>query len=188
MKKLIRIFILLSALSLSANQSLANIWQIDKAKSNIEFFGTGAENNFTGKFDDIAGEIEFDPAKLDKSFAKIKINLQSAKTGNQTYDKTLLGEDWLNSKNNSFATYETKKISRIKGDDYNIEGFLTIKNIKIAHNFKANIKIDKDKAYLNAKTEIKRLNFNIGKASDSTGRSVSLNIPVKILLTTTLKK
>ena len=174
--------------SVSANLLFANEWQIDKNKSSIEFSGAHSGNNFIGKFDDISGEIKFDPNNLTRSFAKIKINLKSAKTGNQTYDKTLPQSDWFDVVKYPFALYETKKITRVKADNYKIEGFLTIKNIRAAHNFNAHIKITGDKAILTARTEIKRLDFNIGKTSDPDGSWVSLNIPLQIFLNADLKK
>ncbi len=181
-----KFFCCVTAFILLATPSFAKSWQIDQKNSAIEFSGTHIDDDFNGNFSEFGGKIEFDPKNLSKSFAKIKINLLSAKTNNKSHDKTLQQSDWLDSKKEKFATYETKKISKIQNNEYQIDGFLTIKNIKMTHNFKAVIKIDKNKAYLKAITEIKRLDFNIGKSSDASGDWISPIIYVKIKINATL--
>lgn len=160
--------------------AFAGNWKIDQAASKIEFSGNHGEKKFAGNFKKIDGEIKFDPNNLATSFAKIKIDLSFAQTGDPTYDKTLPQADWLDIKTNQFAYYETSKISKIKDNDYQIDGFLIIKGIKIPQNFKAIILINNDKANLKASTTINRLSFNIGKNSDAKGDWVSLKIPLKI--------
>ena len=163
-------YIAVILLSLTSN-SFATSWQIDQKASKIEFAGSYNKQNFTGRFENFAGEIEFDQNDLSKSFAKIKVDLKSVKTGDKTYDGTLPQDDWLNSNKDQFATFETTKISKIKDDKYKVEGFIVIRKVKVAHNFDATIKIE---------TKLKRLNFDIGKASDNSGSWVSLEIPLNI--------
>ena len=62
-------------LFLFTSNSFATNWEIDKKNSKIEFTGSYNKQNFTGRFENFAGEIEFDPNNLGKSFAKIKVDL-----------------------------------------------------------------------------------------------------------------
>lgn len=169
----------LSFLLFSTN-ILAKNWQIDEKNSKIEFSGAHIGNKFEGKFEKFTGEIFFDENNLEKSFAKIKIDLNSAKTGNKSYDSTLPQTDWFKTKKQQFANFETSKITKIANQKYKIEGFLDINQIKKPHIFEAQIKISKNKANLTAKSVITRLDFNIGKQSDPTGDWVSLEIPLNI--------
>lgn len=167
-------------LFLLTSNTFAKTWEIDRENSKIEFSGSYNKKNFTGRFENFMGQIEFDPNNLNKSFAKIKVDLKSARIGDKTYDGTLPQDDWLNSNKNQFAIFETTKISKIQGDQYKVEGFVTIRNNKVPHNFDATIKIVQNKAVMTAKSKLKRLNFGIGKASDNTGSWVSLEIPLNI--------
>ncbi len=180
-----KFFIHVALMLLLSSNSFAQNWQIDKKNSKIEFSGSHMNNKFIGEFKEFGGEINFDKDHLKTSFAKIKINLKSIMTGSSTYDKTLPQEDWFNLNKDQFATFETSKISKIKDDKYKIEGFLKIRNIKIAHNFEAIIKINGNKANLKAQTNVNRLDFDLGKASDNSGDWVSLKIPLNIEINAT---
>jgi polyisoprenoid-binding protein YceI len=180
------LFCLFIAVNLSL-PALAQNWKIDKDNSKIQFSGTHVGDKFTGNFNEIDGEINFDPNKLKVSFANINISLKSAKTSNASYDKTLPQPDWLDSRKNTFATYKTSTISHINGDTYKVEGSLTIKDITIAHSFSAKINIEGNKASLEAKTKIQRLDFDIGKSSDANGDWVALEIPITIKIQANLK-
>lgn len=158
----------------------ASEWKIDQANSKIEFSGNQANKKFTGIFKSFDGDIKFDPANLADSSAKIRIDLSSAFTGDTTYDKSMPQKDWFDVSSNQFAYYETTKFTKLAGDEYQIDGFLTIRGIKVAQNFKAKITINNDIAKLKSSTNVARMNFGIGKSSDSSGSWVSLSIPVKI--------
>lgn len=180
----------LFCLFITINLSLpafADGWIIDKEKSKIEFSGTHVGDKFIGSFNEIDGEINFDPNNLKEAFAKINISLTSAQTGNSSYDKTLPQADWLDSRKNTFATYKTSAINHVKDNIYKVEGSLTIKDITKIQNFDAKINIKNSKASLKAQTTIKRLDFNIGKSSDASGDWVSLAIPVTINIEASLK-
>lgn len=161
---------------------LAQDWQIDQSKSLIKFSGEHAGIEFNGEFSEISGQIYFDPDNLQESFAKIKINLSKVKVSDKVYQKTLLQEDWFDIKKQPIAFYQTTKISALEQNKYQIEGLLDIRGIKIMQNFVAKIKLDGDKAKMLAKTQIKRLDFDIGKESDALGDWVSLIIPIEINL------
>jgi polyisoprenoid-binding protein YceI len=182
-----RIYLFTVFLTLSITQVMAKSWIIDKDDSKIEFIGSHSQKEFKGVFNDIDGEIEFDPKDLENSFAKIEIGLSSAMTGDQTYDKTMPQQDWFNVKSYPVALFQTTKILKVKGDSYRVEGYLTIKGVRLSHNFNAKINIRGNDATLYAKTRIKRLSFGIGQASDSSGDWVSLDIPLTIKLNATSK-
>lgn len=178
-------YLIIIFLTLLNVPAFAKNWEINKESSKIEFFGTHMGKDFNGKLEDVTGKIEFDPKNLKGSFAKINIGLMSATTGNEAYDKTLPQDDWLNSKIYPNAVYETTKISKIENTRYKVEGFLIIRSVKLMHNFDADIEIEENIATLTATTKIKRLDFGIGKSSDSNGDWVSLDIPLKIELKAT---
>jgi polyisoprenoid-binding protein YceI len=162
-------------------------WQIESDKSHILFSGTHAGNEFDGEFSDFNGDITFDPDALDKARVVITVNLASAKTGDATYDKTLPQGDWLNSEKAPKATFSSEKFEKLDDGHYKITGTLALRDAGTPVTLYAKITIDGDKATVDAKTELNRMDFNIGKSSDAAGEWVSLEIPVKIKLVATKK-
>ena len=71
-------------------------WVVRSAESKISFAGTHAGSKFTGEFRSWTAQIRFDPNDLSGSKAVVLVDLSSAATGDQTYDKTLPTTDWFN--------------------------------------------------------------------------------------------
>lgn len=162
------------------NPALAKEWEIDKNTSEIGFSGKHVGKRFKGTFELFSGKIIFDAKNLEKSYAKVTIDLESAKTGDATYDKTLKGKDWFYVKKYPKAFFETTKIIQKGHNSYQINGHLTIKGIKKTHSFIANIGSGYDRAIFQGLTKIKRTDYKIGESSDPSGDWVSLDISVRI--------
>ncbi len=171
------LFLLFSTIIIDAK---ANDCQINQENSYIEFIGSHAGNIFKGRFTKFIGKIDFDFDNIKESQAKIEIKTKSAKTKSKEYNYTLKKQDWFNTDKYPEATYETSKISKIKEDYYDIEGYLTIRNIKLAHNFSGKIKQINNQAILEATSSINRLDFDIGTSSDPDASWVSKNINLNL--------
>ena len=164
----------------------ATNWTVVPADSTIAFSGTHAGKAFKGKFERWSAEIKFDPADLAAAKAKVIVELGSAKTGDTTYDKTLPTIDWFDIAKTPSGIFETTAFRSVGGDKYEADGNLIIRGFKVPVKFAFEFKANGDTAKLVGKTQIKRLDFAIGKGSDAPGEWVALDVPVEVQVT--LKK
>lgn len=166
--------------SAHAQTSAAPVWTIDPAASSIGFSGTHSGNEFKGTFTSWTGEIAFDPQNLEASSATIKIDTSSAQTGDKTYDGTLPNTDWLDSKTLPEAVFASSAFRQVGDDTYEVDGTLTIKNIKQDLTFPFTLQIEGDTATMDANLELDRLAFGVGKDADPKAEWVSANIGVTL--------
>ncbi len=177
----------LAAILCAVTPAYAADWIIDNKVSRIGFSGTHAGNSFKGTFERWQGQIRFDPLKLGDSKAVILIDLASARTGNKIYDGTLPQSDWLAVKAQPNARFETSSIKSSGPNSYVAQGSLSLRGTAVPVTLPFTLTITGKRAVMQGQTNIKRLAFGIGKASDATGEWVSLDIPVTIKVSAYLK-
>ena len=176
------LFALVATMHLAVPASAATVWAVQPGQSKIAFSGEHAGNKFKGTFEKWDAAIAFDPADLAGSKAAVTIALASARTGDATYDKTLPTVDWFDLAKGPTGVFETAAFRAKSGDDYEADGTLSIRGFKIPVTLAFTFKASGDTATLTGKTQLKRLDFAIGKGSDDSGAWVSLVIPVDIAI------
>lgn len=179
-----QLFLFLSFL-LFPSFAFAQGWVIDPSQSEIRFSGSHAGNDFSGTFGTWKADIIFNPEALEQATAAVEIDLASAVTGNKTYDGTLPQGDWLDSAKGTAATFTAQKFTHLEGERYQIDGVLNLRGVEVPVTLYSTIAIRGDVAKVSASARLQRLDFGIGKGSDSSGEWVSLEIPVEIKLTAT---
>jgi polyisoprenoid-binding protein YceI len=158
----------------------ATTWTVDQASSKIGFSGEHAGNKFKGTFEKWDAVIAFDPADLAGSKATVTIALASAKTADPTYDKTLPTVDWFNVAKGPSGVFETTVFRAVGTDAFEADGTLAIRGVKVPVLLAFTFKPTGDTALLTGTTQLKRLDFGLGKGSDDSGAWVSLAIPVEV--------
>ena len=183
----VSVLLLVTLLIFTLPAQAATTWTVvPGAASRIGFSGEHAGNTFKGIFEKWEAVIAFDPADLAGSKAVATIALASAKTGDPTYDKTMPTVDWFDTARGPTAVFESTAFRAKGGDDYEADGTLTIRGLKVPVTLGFTFKATGDTATLTGKTQLKRLDFGIGKGSDGDGSWVSLIVPVE--LSVALKK
>ena len=165
---------------LVANSCAATTWTVVPADSKIAFSGQHAGNTFKGVFEKWAATISFDPADLPSSKATVTVALASAKTGDQTYDKTLPTADWFDAARSPSAVFETSTFRGLGGDKFEADGTVSIRGMKAPVTLVFTFTAVGDTAKLTGATKLKRLDYGIGKGSDGDGSWVGLDIPVEV--------
>lgn len=155
-------------------------WIVRPAESKISFSGTHAGRAFTGEFRSWTADIRFDPNDLKDSKAVVLVDLASASTGDQTYDKTLPTADWFDVGKLAEARFETATFSALGGDQFEAQGTLSLRGLSADVLLKFTFEEQGTTAKLNGKTTLQRLAFGIGKSSDAPGDWVSLDIPISV--------
>ena len=155
-------------------------WVVRPAESKISFAGMHAGSKFTGEFRSWTAQIRFDPNDLSGSKALVLVDLSSAATGDQTYDKTLPTTDWFNVGKFAEGRFETTGFTAKGGNQFEAQGTLSLRGVEMGVLLAFTFEENGTTAKIAGKTMLQRLDFGIGKGSDSLGDWVSLNIPVNV--------
>jgi polyisoprenoid-binding protein YceI len=154
-------------------------WIIDPSQSAITFKGTHAGSEFGGSFGKWSGAITFDPAALDAAKAVIDVDLTTATTGDATRDGTLPQADWLQTATSPQAKFESTSVKAgAAAGEYVMSGNLSLRGVSVPLELPFKLAIDGTSAKVEGSVTLKRLDFGIGKASDTPGQWVSLDIPI----------
>ncbi len=157
-------------------------WIVRPSESKISFSGTHAGRAFTGEFRTWTADIRFDPKDLKGSKAVVLVNLASASTGDQTYDKTLPTVDWFDVGKFAEARFETATFAALGSNQFEAQGTLSLRGLNADVLLKFTFEEQGTTAKLSGETTLQRLAFGIGKGSDAPGDWVSLDIPVSVSL------
>lgn len=171
------------ALLLAAHTAQAAEYKVEPSKSSIQFAGKHAENPFKGAFENWQAKINFDAQKLEASSLDVTVDTASAKTGNAMYDGTLPSADWFDVSKTNTATFVSKNIERVPDGSYRANGTLTIRGI--SKPFTLPFTLDPADASgkevsANAVVSLDRLDFDLGKQSDSAADWVTRDIDISV--------
>ena len=157
-------------------------WTVDKTKSSLGFSGSQSGEAFTGAFSDFDAAINFDPADLGSANVVVTIDTNSADAGEAERTDALPGKEWFYVKKFPIAKFEASKFKHIDGEKYEAVGKLTIRGItqKIALPF--TLKIENERATMDAKLTLNRTAYKIGTgmwaSEDWVGHDVAVNIHI----------
>ena len=104
-------------------------WKIDPPHSNIYFGIHHIYSTVKGHFNEFEGTIQFDPADLKESRFDFKVNVDSVDTNNAERDKHLKTPDFFDADKYPAMTFKSRSISHKSGDQYEVTGVLTIKDV-----------------------------------------------------------
>jgi polyisoprenoid-binding protein YceI len=162
-------------------------WQVDPAKSSLQFVVDVNGQTVTGRFRAFGALIAFDPADLAHSSAKITIDMTEAKSGDATRDAMLLKPDWFNVLDFPQAIFQTTSFASKGGSAYEAHGKLTLKGVTRDIVLPLTIAITGDMAVAKGEVVLKRAEFKVGQGGQfDTDKPVALG--VKVLVNVTAKR
>lgn len=160
-------------------------WRIDPAQSAIAFSVTQYGNAFTGVFKNFGGDIVFDPAHLDRAHVKISIDIASIDTGSADRDAQARGPEWFDASIFPRAVFESASFESKGGNRYVAHGFLMLRGVTKPLDLPFTLKIDHNKAVMDAAPVISRLAYGVGQGdwvkTDIIGDQTALKIHVQAL-------
>lgn len=164
----------------SANRAMADApkWSVRSSESKVGFSSTHAGRAFDGVFKSWSADIRFDPQDLENSKAVVLVDLASAFTGDQTYDKTLPTADWFDVSKFAEGRFETTGFEAKGGNRFIANGTLSLRGVKAPVALDFTFEASGATAKLEGQTTLQRLDYGIGKASDAPGEWVALDVPV----------
>ncbi|MEZ4648025.1 MAG: YceI family protein [Candidatus Eisenbacteria bacterium] len=124
------LFVALAAVAL-ALPSLASAatWNIDGGHSSVDFKIRHFFTKVPGKFNTVSGEIQFDPAALEKSSVMVTIPVESVDTNNEKRDGHLKSPDFFDVANHPEITFKSTKFHK-EGDTIKVDGMLNMRGVE----------------------------------------------------------
>lgn len=177
-----RILVLL-VLSLFPLFAYATVWKIVPVESSLTF--TAIQNNapVSGKFSIFSGDIDFDPAKLDKSSVNIVVNMASVLTSYAEVGDALKSDVWFDVKLFPQAVFKASRFIKTKENTYEAQGNLTIRDKTIPVTLLFTIKDYSAKhAKVEGATVLKRRDFGVGSGEWESTDTVKDDVDVKFVI------
>lgn len=182
-----KVFLFLVAISISAATFAQTKWTVDPMHSSVNFsvkhMGISFVNGTFGKFD---GTVT--AAKPDLTDAKISFSadVNSINTAVEPRDKHLKSDDFFNAETYPKMTFESTSFKKLKGDNYELSGKLTIRDVtkdvkfNVVFGGTAKDQQGNTKAGFTATTSINRLDYNI--KYDPSGMGVAKEVSITLNL------
>jgi polyisoprenoid-binding protein YceI len=106
------------------------VWQIDPAHTVVEFAVRHLMiSTVKGRFRDVQGTAQFDPADLTTGTAEVTIQVASIDTGVADRDRHLRSADFFDVENYPTMTWRARKVERTGENRYRVAGDLTIRGV-----------------------------------------------------------
>jgi polyisoprenoid-binding protein YceI len=110
-------------------QAQTDQWEIDQDHSTIYFDVRHTFVTVRGLLDDFSGIIVFDPANFEDARFDFTVNVASINTNITRRDDHLRSADFFEVRRFPRMTFVTTDIQHVQGDEYALEGDLTIKDV-----------------------------------------------------------
>jgi polyisoprenoid-binding protein YceI len=125
-----RVAIALTLVLLLAALSKAQKWDIDVPHSSVGFTVRHmVVTNVHGRFNDFAGQIDFDGKNVEKGSTVLTVQIASIDTDNENRDKHLRSPDFFDAAKFPTMTFKTSKVVKGEGNKFQLVGDLTIKDV-----------------------------------------------------------
>ena len=131
-------------------------------RSEIFFIGKQMGVPAEGKFQKFAVEAALDPAAVEKSTARIVIDMNSVALPAADFTTEVKRKRWFDAAGFPEATFESKRFRSLGDGRYEIDGTLTLKGVSREISSPLMLKTDNSELVAAGEFEIKRLDFNVG--------------------------
>jgi polyisoprenoid-binding protein YceI len=189
---MIRALIAAGLFLLSSATADATAWQVDAAKSSLNFVVVWAKEPFTASFKKWSADIDFDPADLAHAKANVVIDIASLLSEDPVNDKYRNGPSGLDAAHFAQARFVTKSFRATTPGHYEATADLTIHGITKEVRLPFALTIMGNTAHMTGELTVSRVDFKVGTGSvfgiDWTSeRTVSHAVKIAIDLTATRK-
>jgi len=190
MKRIPRPASLAMAAVLAATGVAANLaWaQIDAGKSSVTATARQIGVPMDGKFRKFDAAVDFDPARLASSSAKVEIDVASFEIGDADTTKEVKGKDWFDAAKYPKAVFQSTAIRNGAAGKYEVAGKLTIKGKTQDVVVPATYRQEGGTQVFEGVLPIKRTAFNIGDGEWKDTSVVADEVQIKFHIVNVAKK
>ncbi len=186
--------VLVLAVLLMASVVSAESWELDAAHSSVGFKVSHLVISSTaGNFTKFSGIVEFDGKSFEKGKVEVSIDVASVNTDNADRDKHLRAPDFFDAEKYPEIRFVSKKITNVKGNEFQIVGDLTIRDVTKEVVLDAEFRGSADfmgttKAGFSATGEINRQDFGVSFSRTMETGGLVVGNTVEITLEVELNK
>ena len=137
--------------------------QVDIAKSSVTATAKQLGVPIEGTFKKITAVINFHPAALAQSSAKVEIDVGSYDMGASEYNKEVTGKEWFNAAQFPKAMFISNSITAAGGEKFTVVGKLSLKGKVVDVSIPVTVKSGKGFRTFDGTLPIKRTTFQIGE-------------------------
>jgi polyisoprenoid-binding protein YceI len=174
----------LATAGITANPALA---QVDVAKSSVTAVARQIGVPMEGKFKKFDATVDFDPARLATSSAKVEIDVASFEIGDAATTKEVKGRDWFDAARFPKAVFQSTGIRNGAAGKYEVAGKLTIKGKTVDVVVPATYRQEGAGQVFEGVLPIKRNVFNIGEGDWKDTSVVADDVQIKFRIVTARK-
>ena len=181
-------FLLAAALALAATgTATAATYKIDARHTQVHFtYSHNQYSNLSGRFNEVSGSIEFDPAKVGASSISLELPLSSLSTGVPGLDDHLRSADFFDAEKFPTASFKSTKVTVKDATHFDLAGQLTIKGVTRPATFAVTInhvgenpRRKTPMAGFDATATIKRSEFGVDNMLGATGDEIGLRVSME---------
>ncbi len=150
------------------NQTLTGKWSVDHVHSNLQFTVDHLViSQVNGSFRDYTGSLSNEGENFEDAQIDFSIKTASLNTNNEMRDDHLRSDDFFNAEAYPEIVFKSTGIEKTGDNTFNINGTLTIRDVRKSVTFKAKVGGVAKDAYGNTKlglrvsTEIDRFDYNL---------------------------
>jgi polyisoprenoid-binding protein YceI len=130
MNMLKRLVLAILILALGSSVTQAQEWKVDQAHSWVGFeVRHMVISTVKGQFTDFDGKLRFDGKQLEDGSVEFAVQTSSVDTKNEKRDAHLKSDEFLNAEKFPTITFKSKKIILGEGDQFQLVGDLTIRDV-----------------------------------------------------------
>jgi cytochrome b561/polyisoprenoid-binding protein YceI len=157
-------------------------WKVARG-SELTFATAWSGQALEGRFEHWTADILFSPDALDRSRVTVRIDVASARTGDEQRDASLPAPDWFDAANHPRAVFTAARFERLGGDRYMAHGTLSLRGVTKPLDLPFRLAIDGDVAKASGETSLDRLAFGVGQGEFAATDQVPAKVAVRIHLT-----
>ena len=144
------------------NAADASEWQLVQDSSAVRFIGVQEGSAFRGRFENFSAMIDFDPGNPTAGKIIGVVKMDSAESGDEERDATLLEEDWFDPQNFPESRFESDSIEQLDDGTFAAHGQLTLVGVSQPVTMSFEFDVSDAAAHFSGSFDIKRLDFGVG--------------------------
>ncbi len=155
-------------------------WLIDKDKSRLDIQIIQMGNPVSGSFNTWNAVVHFDPGDLEAASVEVDVDVASISLGGVS--EQAKGTAFLNAAVHPVARFVSESFDRTDEKIYKADGHLTLAGRRQPLTLPFSLRIEDDRAYVDAEVSIERLAFGIGEKGFSKDDQLGFGVLVKVTL------
>ena len=159
----------------------SSTWQMVPDSSAVRFIGSQEGSSFRGRFENFTAMIDFDPANPADGKIIGVVTMNSAKSGDEERDSTLMEEDWFNPDVHPESRFESESIEQLEDGSFAAHGQLTMIGVTNPVTMEFEFEQKDSTANFAGTFEVKRLEFGMGwEATNWIADEVGVQVRLKL--------